>query len=60
MVFTVDVPAELGRFFAEEIAAPLGVEFHVGVPDSVDPDRIAFLACATWCCAWTPRSRSAT
>ncbi|MEV4138320.1 serine hydrolase domain-containing protein [Dactylosporangium sp. NPDC049742] len=33
----------LGRFFAEEIAAPLGVEFHVGVPDSVDPDRIAFL-----------------
>jgi CubicO group peptidase (beta-lactamase class C family) len=43
----------LGRFFAEEIAAPLGafsgggagdgMEFHVGVPDTVDPDRIAFI-----------------
>jgi CubicO group peptidase (beta-lactamase class C family) len=33
----------LGRFFAEEIAEPLGVEFHVGVPDTVDPDRIAFI-----------------
>lgn len=33
----------LGRFFAEEVAAPLGAEFHVGVPDTVDPDRIAFI-----------------
>ena len=31
----------LGRFFAEEIAAPLGLEFYIGLPDSVDPDRIA-------------------
>ncbi|WP_433061288.1 serine hydrolase domain-containing protein [Dactylosporangium sp. CS-033363] len=31
----------LGRFFAEEIAGPLGAEFHIGVPDAVDPERIA-------------------
>jgi len=33
----------LGRFFAEEIANPLDLEFYVGVPDTVDPDRIAFV-----------------
>jgi CubicO group peptidase (beta-lactamase class C family) len=33
----------LGRFFAEEIAARLGIEFYIGVPESVDPDRIAFI-----------------
>ncbi len=33
----------LGRFFADEIAAPLGLEFYIGVPDSVDPDRIAHI-----------------
>ncbi|WP_426512212.1 serine hydrolase domain-containing protein [Dactylosporangium sp. McL0621] len=33
----------LGRFFAEEVAAPLGIEFHIGVPDSVDPERIAHI-----------------
>ena len=31
----------LGRFFAEEIAAPLGLDVHFGVPDEVGPDRIA-------------------
>ena len=31
----------LGRFFAEEIAAPLGLEFYVGLPGGVPPDRIA-------------------
>ncbi|WP_328476052.1 beta-lactamase family protein [Actinoplanes sp. NBC_00393] len=31
----------LGRFFADEIAAPLGLDFHIGVPDTVDPERIA-------------------
>ena len=31
----------LGRFFAEEVAAPLGIDFHIGVPDTVDPERIA-------------------
>ncbi len=33
----------LGRFFADEIATPLGIDFHIGVPDDVDPDRIATL-----------------
>ncbi|WP_238010472.1 serine hydrolase domain-containing protein [Dactylosporangium sp. AC04546] len=33
----------LGRFFADEVAAPLGAEFHIGVPDTVDPDRIAHI-----------------
>ena len=33
----------LGRYFAEEVAQPLGAEFYIGVPDSVDPDRIAHL-----------------
>jgi len=33
----------LGRYFAEEIAAPLGIEFYIGLPDSVDPDRVAHI-----------------
>jgi len=33
----------LGRFFAEEIAAPLNIEFYIGLPDSVDPGRLAFI-----------------
>ena len=31
----------LGRFFAEEVATKLGLDFHIGVPDDVDPARIA-------------------
>jgi len=31
----------LGRFFAEEIAAPLGLDVHFGVPDDVPVERIA-------------------
>jgi len=31
----------LGRFFADEIAGPLGIDFYIGVPDDVDPERIA-------------------
>lgn len=31
----------VGRFFAEEVASVLGVEFHLGLPDSVESDRIA-------------------
>jgi CubicO group peptidase (beta-lactamase class C family) len=31
----------LGRFFAEEIAAPLGLDVHFGVPDDVPPSRLA-------------------
>lgn len=40
----------LGRFFAEEVAAPLDAEFHVGVaPGAVDRERIATIhGFATW------------
>ena len=31
----------LGRFFADEIAAPLGADFHIGLPPSVPQQRIA-------------------
>jgi CubicO group peptidase (beta-lactamase class C family) len=31
----------LGRFFAEEIAAPLAIEFYIGIPDSVPDERLA-------------------
>src|ERR671933_353014 len=33
----------LGRFFAEEIARPLGLDFHFGVPDGVPHERVATL-----------------
>jgi CubicO group peptidase (beta-lactamase class C family) len=33
----------IGRFFAEEVAAPLGLEFYIGLPDAVDRNRIATL-----------------
>ncbi|SDT74678.1 serine hydrolase domain-containing protein [Actinoplanes derwentensis] len=31
----------LGRFFAEEVAAPLDLEFHIGLPEHADRRRIA-------------------
>src|SRR3954449_2578586 len=31
----------LGRFFAEEVAAPLGLEFYFGLPADVAPERVA-------------------
>ena len=31
----------LGRFFAEEVADPLGLEFFIGLPDDVPPHRVA-------------------
>src|SRR5436190_2757826 len=31
----------LGRFFADEVAAPLGLEFYIGLPSDVDPSRVA-------------------
>ena len=31
----------LGRFFAEELAAPLGLEFYFGLPAGVPADRVA-------------------
>ena len=33
----------LGRYFAEEIAGPLGIEFYIGLPDAVDHERVAFI-----------------
>jgi CubicO group peptidase (beta-lactamase class C family) len=33
----------VGRFFAEEIAAPLGLDFYIGLPPDVDRDRVAHL-----------------
>ncbi len=31
----------LGKFFADEVAAPLGIEFYIGVPDDIPDERIA-------------------
>jgi CubicO group peptidase (beta-lactamase class C family) len=31
----------LGRFFADEIAAPLGIDFHLRLPQSLPNDRLA-------------------
>jgi CubicO group peptidase (beta-lactamase class C family) len=33
----------LGRFFAEEIAEPLGIEFYIGLPEEVPEERIAVI-----------------
>ena len=33
----------IGRFFAEEIAAPLGIEFYIGLPNDVPLSRIGTL-----------------
>jgi CubicO group peptidase (beta-lactamase class C family) len=42
LIRRVDPPGRtLGRFFAEEIAAPLGLDVHFGVPDDVPKSRIA-------------------
>jgi CubicO group peptidase (beta-lactamase class C family) len=55
----------LGQFFAEEIAKPLGLDFYIGLPASVDRDRVAYLH--TWPAAklllhlnlWPPRTVAA-
>ncbi len=31
----------LGRYFADEIAPPLGLDFHIGLPDSMPAERLA-------------------
>ena len=33
----------LGQFFADEVAQPLGLDFYIGLPASVDRDRVAHL-----------------
>jgi CubicO group peptidase (beta-lactamase class C family) len=35
----------LGQFFADEVATPLGLDFHIGLPAAVDRDRVAHLHC---------------
>jgi CubicO group peptidase (beta-lactamase class C family) len=37
----------LGRFFAEEIARPLGLDFHIGLPADVPAERLARLKTLT-------------
>jgi CubicO group peptidase (beta-lactamase class C family) len=34
----------IGRFFREEIAGPLGVQFHIGLPEQIDEDQLATTA----------------
>lgn len=34
----------LGRFFHDEIARPLGLEFHIGLPRDIPDDRVAQVA----------------
>lgn len=31
----------IGRYFADEVARPLGVEFYIGLPDDVSDERLA-------------------
>lgn len=31
----------IGRFFADEVADPLGIEFYIGLPANIGPDRLA-------------------
>jgi CubicO group peptidase (beta-lactamase class C family) len=33
----------LGRFMADEIVAPLGLDLYIGLPDSVDRKRVAYV-----------------
>ena len=33
----------IGRYFAGEIAGPLGLDFHIGLPDEIPADRVAVL-----------------
>ncbi|MPZ74701.1 MAG: serine hydrolase, partial [Nitriliruptorales bacterium] len=31
----------IGQYFSDEVAAPLGIEFYIGLPDEIDDDRLA-------------------
>jgi len=33
----------IGRYFADEIAGPLGLDFHIGLPDDIPEDQLARL-----------------
>ena len=44
----------LGRFFAEEIAAPLGIDFYLRLPESIPNERLAPLEPASrWRAMWS-------
>ena len=49
----------LGQFFAQEVAKPLGLEFYIGLPASVDRDRVAYLHAYPEpnCCGTSTRCR---
>lgn len=36
----------IGQFFAEEVAAPLGLDFYIGLPEGIPNDRLAPLTMA--------------
>ena len=38
----------LGRFFREEIAAPLGLDFYIGLPSAIPDRRLARLELLSW------------
>src|SRR5918912_2042074 len=42
----------IGRFFAEEVAAPLGIEFYIGLPSDVPLSRIGTLEVNSNKLAW--------
>ena len=44
LIYRVDPQKRtIGRFFADEIAGPLGLDFYIGLPESVDRSRVALL-----------------
>jgi len=38
----------IGRYFADEIAAPLTLDFHIGLPDSIPSSRVAVLQASNY------------
>jgi CubicO group peptidase (beta-lactamase class C family) len=42
----------IGRFFSEEVAAPLGIEFYIGLPENVPLSRIGTLEVNSNKLAW--------
>ena len=38
----------LGRFFREEVAEPLGLDFYIGLPRQIPDERIATLEPLSW------------
>lgn len=38
----------IGRYFADEVARPLGLEFYIGLPDSVPDERVALIQASAY------------